>query len=440
MTVPFLPEVEAAVLGSCLGSLKRAQTALASLRNDDVYSPGHSAVLRALRVLAQAGARPDRASVLAEVTRAGSLGMLEGGAAFLQRLEAAAEPMSLDHHCRLLRDASARRAVMAVCSEAIEAAKRGDAATSLVERLASEAVRISTGKADDLTQIGAVLPGVLADLDRRAQSNAEGRAVTGVRTGVTQIDEMTTGFQPEWLVVIAALPGGGKSALAVQTALTLCLEDGGTALVFNTEMSRAELAERTLAHVGRMNTMLLRRGQVTLEDKERLKRVADRIGKTRLYLETDTLDYDDIRGKARAWRAKHPTDRGLVVVDYIQMLEADSDVREDDVKRIKRMANGFKRLAKELKVPIIMVSQLNRVGAKNIDGPTMHDLEGSSAIEKAADVIFLGHNPGQTEDGPVQWLCPKFRHGRAYKCNAWWTGRHLRFSDTEPDRRPGDEQ
>lgn len=427
---PHRIEAERAVLGAAMASGKRAQALPFELQRDDFFLPAHREIYEAIAALAKAGKRADRVSLGVEMERRRTIPKLEGGTAYLAELESAGDRFGWDQHVRLIRDASSLRAIMAACGEAAARAAGNDDAAAIVEELGRRLVQIATHQADDLTPLGSVMPAVLEAIERRAR---EKRAVTGVRLGVEDIDNVTTGFQPGNLVTIAALTGAGKTAAAMQAAINLALRDGGTVLAFNLEMTRMELAERILVHEARMDSAQVRRGDVDYAGfKNQLQPTANRLAEASIFLEDNVFGLADLMTKARIWRSRFPERKGLVIVDFVQLVQSGEGARDGRARQLGLVAQALKRLAKELAVPVIMVSQLNRVAAKSGEEPTIADLKDSSEIEQLSDVVILCHNGSQTADGPVTMIVGKNRHGQRARVTVRWIGRFYRFEDDIP--------
>lgn len=425
-TLPHSVETERAVLGAAISSAKRAQALPFALRGDDFLLPAHRDVFEAIVFLAKAGKRADSVSLGAELRRRNAVPRLEGGLAYVGTLEAAGDRFGWDQHVKSLQQLAALRGIIAACSEASARAYGMGDAREVADQLGRDLVKIATGSGDDLTPIGDVMPEVLAAIEERARTK---RKVTGARTGINEVDVMTTGFQPGNLVGVAALTGAGKTALAMQTAINVAL-DGGTVLAINLEMTRAELAERVLVHQARIDSDRVRRGEVDYgEFKNTLQPHANRIAETSIFLEDAVFSLADITTKARVWRARHPDKRGLLIVDFLQLVHHEAGSKDGRARQIGIIAETLKKLAKELGVPVLMVSQLNRVAAKSGEEPSIADLKESSSIEQACDVIILGHNPSQTDDGPITLILGKNRHGKRGRVQVRWIARWYRFED-----------
>jgi replicative DNA helicase len=286
------------------------------------------------------------------------------------------------------------------------------------------------GGGGEIARFGDLSERVLEAIRTRAQP--DGR-VRGARTGLGALDEATGGLQPGWLVIVAAETGGGKTALAMQTAINVVL-DGGTALACNLEMTREELAERAIVHFGEINSQLVRLGRVDEVDVwPRAVRAADRLAQTHFYLDDSATTMPAIAARARRWRARHREIDGILVVDFVQLIRSSFVKGQTRAQEVGLIAQDLKALAKELRVPIMLVSQLNRAGLK-AGRPSKSDLKESGDLENAADLILLPYHHGDA-DGEVQIIVDKFRHGQCFVVDARWIGRHFAFTNMDDERR-----
>lgn len=220
-----------------------------------------------------------------------------------------------------------------------------------------------------------------------------------------------------------------NTALAMQAAINVVLA-GGTALACNLEMTKSELAERALVHVAEINSQLVRTGQIQLDDWPKMHDAARKLYETRFYFEDATTSVASISSKARLWRSRNRGMLGLLVVDFVQLIRGAREKGQSRAQEVGIIAQDLKALAKELGVPVILISQLNRAGVK-ADRPSKSDLKESGDLENAADLILLPWNKNETSDGDVAIIVDKFRSGERITIPARWVGRHYRFADSE---------
>lgn len=242
-----------------------------------------------------------------------------------------------------------------------------------------------------------------------------------------------TGLHPGNLVVLAGRPAMGKTTLGVNIAENVAI-NGGTALVFSLEMPSDDLAERSIARAGGINTQALREGRLTAEDYERLSAALAKLNGTRLIIDEDAATGTVAQIRRKALRVKREGGLSLVVIDYLQLMRGDGGNRNEEIGGITR---GLKLLAKELHVPIVLLSQLNRgVEDRTDKRPMMSDLRESGAIEQDADVILMAYrddyyNPNSTFKGYAEILIRKQRMGPIGTVPLIFQGEYSRFCDAD---------
>ncbi|KPK82691.1 MAG: hypothetical protein AMJ81_09495, partial [Phycisphaerae bacterium SM23_33] len=236
-------------------------------------------------------------------------------------------------------------------------------------------------------------------------SNADGSMVTGVATGYYKLDELTSGLQNGEMIVVASRPSMGKTALACNMAEYMAVEDGRPVLLFSLEMSKEQLAQRFLCARSRYNSQKLRRGNISPEDWTRLQMAAGDLEKAPIFID-DSADLNILRLRAKARRMKASHDIQCIFADYLQLMAPMSQGRNDSrQQQIAEMSRGLKALARELKTPVVVLSQLNR-GPEDREGhrPRMSDLRESGAIEQDADVVILLHREDYYHRGEAEYV------------------------------------
>ncbi len=260
-------------------------------------------------------------------------------------------------------------------------------------------------------------------------------AVTGVPTGFTDLDEKTSGLQPGDLVIIAGRPSMGKTALALNITEHVALNTKMPVAVFSMEMGASQLALRMIGSVGRLDQHKLRTGRLAAEDWEKLSAALGRLSDAPILIdETPALNAIEVRARARRL-AKTYGKLGLVVVDYLQLMQA-STQGENRATEISEISRAMKSLAKELKVPVVALSQLNRsLEQRPNKRPVMSDLRESGAIEQDADVILFiyrdeVYNPDTQDKGIAEIIIGKQRNGPIGTVRLTFLGEHTRFENS----------
>ncbi len=278
---------------------------------------------------------------------------------------------------------------------------------------------------------GEYLPGFLEELERR---NDNPGGVNGVPFGIHALDEMTAGFQKNDMILIAARPGMGKSIAAMTIIESLTIKNNGRGLLFSLEMSGEQLVERMVSSIGGVDNDKLRTSDLSDDEWARVAAATGKIQESRLVIdETAGLTVADIRTRAKRLHAKEPLD--IIVVDYLQLIDGGGG---DNMNlSVSRISAGLTRLAKELNVPVVALSQLNRsLESRTNKRPIKSDLRESGSLEQdAALIIFLYRDDAYNEDSPdkgtVELILDKNRHGKTGTAYAGFVGRHYKFTNIE---------
>jgi replicative DNA helicase len=310
---------------------------------------------------------------------------------------------------------------------------RGRPASELVDeaerRVFEIAERGSRGKSGFIA-IKDVLPQTIDRLDLLHQTPGE---IRGVPTGFTQLDRKTTGFQAGDLIVIAGRPSMGKTTLAVNIAENAAIAKGVPSAIFSMEMSAEQLTLRLISSLGRVNQTHLRTGNFSEEDWSRIQGAMAQLSTAPLYVdETPALTPTEVRARARRLKREHGL--GLIVVDYLQLMQV-SGTKENRATEISEISRSLKALAKELKVPVVALSQLNRAVEQRTDKkPVMSDLRESGAIEQDSDLILLiyreeVYDPNTTRRGIADIIIAKQRNGPIGEVQLTFLGEYTRFEN-----------
>jgi replicative DNA helicase len=426
-------DAEQAVLGGMLLSADAIDDVLAVLKAEQFAAPKHETIFRAIVHVYGKGDPVDPITVADELTKRGEINKV-GGVAYLHALvqmipiAANAEYYAgIVHEKAVLRglaQAGQRITTLAYAQEGELADICNEAQTAVYT-----ATEVSKAEEEDIP-LGDVMEGMLDELERIQNHKGE---VTGVPTGLRDFDSLTGGLQPGQLIVIAARPAMGKTTLAIDFARCCSIKHGRPSQFFSLEMGRNEVAMRINSAEARVGLHHMRLGTMTDDDWTRLARRMPDIQASPLYIDDSpniTLNY--IRARARKRKAKNGLD--LIVVDYIQLMESDtrSENRQQEVSKISR---NLKLLAKELEVPVIALSQLNRGPEQRTDKkPVISDLRESGAIEQDADMVILLHREDAYEKespraGEADLIVAKHRNGPTATITAAFQGHYSRFVD-----------
>lgn len=443
--LPHSLEAERSVLGSILIKPSVLDSVGLELQVDDFFLPAHREIFDAMLAVARRDRSVDVLTMADELQARNMLKRLDGGVAYLSQVtNETPTAENVAHYVAIVKERSQLRRIIAACLETTSRAYGNIDVATLLDEHAGQVLKISTGLGSDLAPVSELTEPLMEEFERRfLKSKAGESSVTGIRTGITRLDVITAGLQPEQVVTIAGDTGGGKTALAMQIA-TLCAEDPeGVAIVFNLEMSRAELGEREFVHVSKINSQKLKHGALDPDDFKKLHGTKQRIDALPLYLEKRVDSMRLIEARCRRLRAKFPNKKKVIgVLDTLQLM-GNSGPKDNRAREIGMISKWVKRMAAQLSMTWIMVSQLNREGAKakkdkdgNVLPPTIHDLKESGDIEQDSDIILLTHNPDDVADGDMDLYLAKHRNGRRARLRVHWCGKRYRFSDPEVDMGP----
>jgi replicative DNA helicase len=452
-TPPQNLDAERSALGGVLIKPSAIDDLLTSLIADDFFVPAHREVFEAMLALDQRRQPIDIISLADELKLRGALPRLEGGESFLVGLaNGVPTAENIEHYVRLVKEKATLRRLIATCAE-VQSRAYGefgnyeeflDEAENAVFKVAQQT------RKDSYSTVGEMMSEVLESIEERARERKE---ITGVPTGFTKFDHMTAGLQPENLIVVAARPGVGKTSWAVNVAMNAALLHQMPVLIFSLEMSKFELMERMLSGEARIDSVRLKRGQIEYSDwKNRIYPAGNRIAQAPILIDdSGAPSILDIRAKSRRFRSDiryfPPQDGdgrkpqlGLIVVDYLQLARGATGRRDDSREReIADISRGLKALAKDLKIPIIAVSQLNRSLEKREDKrPQLSDLRESGAIEQDADMIIFIHrddmfNFESAEKGKAELIVGKHRHGPTGSVSLTFIREYTRFENYADD-------
>ena len=434
-TPPHSVEAEQAVLGGLMLDSNAWDAVADIVTAGDFYRRDHRLIFEAIAEVAETRGSCDAVTVSEHLERKGRLEEI-GGLAYLGTIARDTPSASnVRAYAEIIRERSILRQLVAAGGEIAAAAtdSRGRPASEIVDeaerRVFEIAERGSRGKSGFIA-IRDVLPQTIDRLDLLHQTPGE---IRGVPSGFTQLDKKTTGFQAGDLVVIAGRPSMGKTTLAVNIAENAAIAKGVPAAIFSMEMSAEQLTLRLISSLGRVNQSHLRTGNFSEEDWSRIQGAMAQLSNAPLYVdETPALTPTEVRARAR--RLKRERGLGLIVVDYLQLMQV-SGTKENRATEISEISRSLKALAKELQVPVIALSQLNRAVEQRTDKkPVMSDLRESGAIEQDSDVILLiyreeVYDPNTTRRGVADIIIAKQRNGPIGEVQLTFLGEYTRFEN-----------
>jgi replicative DNA helicase len=411
---PQSVEAEEAVLGGILLDNRALDRANEILTHEDFYRESHRRIFRALNDLDERRERADVITLTECLKRRGDLEAVGGAAQVAELVERIATAANVELYARIVKDKSILRSLMEAGTDIASTAAAG---TGDVEQFLDDAERrIFEISERRVKQAFTRIESIIVDSIKTIEALYERKeAVTGVPTGFFEIDRLTSGLQPAELIIIAGRPSMGKSALATNIAQHAAAATGKPVAMFSLEMSKESLVMRMLCSEARVDSTKVRTGYLADQDFPRLAMAAGRLADLPFYIDdSPAISVLELRAKAR--RLMRESGLGLVIVDYLQLMRAHKDVdnREQEISLVSR---SLKALAKELSIPVIALSQLNRAVEQRADKrPLMADLRESGAIEQDADVIAFiyrddFYNRVSPEEGIAEIIIAKQRNG-----------------------------
>ena len=422
------------MLGAVLLSEEAVNEVMDRIHPEDFYIPAHQAIFESMRELFDSNQAIDAVTVSEVLRRKGELEKV-GGVAYLTRLvDIVPSTSNIIYYAGIVEEHAKRRELIRAGSAVTDVAFDIDEEIVTVLDRAEQAVLGVAEKrsAQTLLEVGPLFGEVLERIEALEELGAD---MTGLATGFVDLDKKLAGLQPANLVVIAARPAMGKSSLATGIAINAALLNEPVAL-FSLEMSKEEIVQRILSSVGKVDSMKLRSGQLG-PLWQRVVDAAGKMYKAPIYIDdSPVVTVTDIRAKCR--RLKRKTGLSLVVVDYLQLMQATN--RENRQQEISEITRNLKNLARELEVPIIAVSQLNRsLESREDKRPRLADLRESGAIEQDADVVMFiyrheyYHPEDQDKRGIAEVIVAKHRAGSTGPIELTFQPEFTRFANLGRD-------
>ena len=431
-----MAEAEQCVLGSLMTTPSLMGDVASILNASDFYRGAHQEIYETLRRLSDEGHPTSRSAVHADMANRQVLER-NGGPAYLITLTEAAQSSHALYFAQIVREQAIRRRLHAYHSEGL--ARIFDGSTPELEKLLDGAQNGLDEVADERASSDVVTAedSLLATIDLMEELSKRDGGVTGVPTGFADLDDRTSGLHPGQMIVIAARPGIGKSTLGLDIARSAAIHNGRSTAIFTLEMSHEEITMRLISAEARVPLNKVRSGKLDDNDWARISRKMPAITEAPLFIDdSPNLTMNEIKTKARRIKQRFGLD--LIVIDYLQLMVGDgrSESRQQEVSAMSR---ACKLLAKELGLPVIVMSQLNRGSTQRADKrPQTSDLRESGAIEQDADMIILLHREEETDPdsprvGEADFIIGKQRNGPTGVITVAFQGHYSRFVDMQRD-------
>jgi replicative DNA helicase len=424
---------EKAVLSAILLDNNVIHTIVTELREEDFYHPAHQLLYHSMVRLKDENQPVDLTTLAAHLQAEGILEAVGGVVTLAEIADYEATPANAMHYARIIRDKSIKRNIITVASDIVGLGyDQTESADKLLDSAESRIFALSEEQAKSaLSSLNVEMHDAMNHIDMLMNRSGE---LTGLSTGYTKLDEMTGGVQPGDLLILAARPSMGKTALALNIARNAAMDYGKKVAVFSLEMTTRSLVMRMLSTEAQADFSTFRTGMISTEVHSRIVAAAGRLAEASIWIDdTGAATVLEMRAKSRRLHAQYGLD--LVVVDYLQLAHGDGRTasREQEISEISR---GLKGLAKELNVPVIALSQLNRgpETRKEDKRPMLADLRESGAIEQDADVIAfiyrdVVYNKETEYENLAELIIAKQRNGPTGTVKLEFEGRYAQFRD-----------
>ena len=443
---PHSAKAEQSVLGGLLLDNHAWEKIADLIGEGDFYRYDHRLIWRAIAKLIDGGRPADVITVSERLESTNELSEV-GGLAYLATLaQNTPSAANIRRYGEIVRERSVMRQLVTVGTEIVESAfhPMGRDAAQLLDEAEGKVFKIaeSTAKSE---QGFLAMPEILAEVTDKIDllySRDNPDEVTGVPTGFIDLDEKTSGLQPGDLIIVAGRPSMGKTAFSMNLAENVAIHTGLPVAVFSMEMPAAQLATRMLGSVGRLDQHKLRTARFNDDDWDRFGKAVGVLAETKIHIdETPGLTALELRARTRRLARQYGGKLGLVVIDYLQLMSGSAHATQQNrTAEISEISRSLKSLARELSVPVIALSQLNRsVEQRPNKRPMMSDLRESGAIEQDADLIIFMYrdeyyNPDSPDKGLAEVIIGKHRNGPTGIVRLTFMGQFSRFENAAPGR------
>ncbi|WP_299052921.1 replicative DNA helicase [uncultured Polaribacter sp.] len=439
---PQAVELEEAVLGAMMIDKKGIDDVIDVLSSDAFYDQKHQEIYAAIYQLFQNSEPIDLLTVSNLLKKNGKLDFVGGDFSLIRLTQKVASSAHIEFHARIILQKYIQRKLISISSEIIENAY--DEGTDVFDLLDDAEAKLFEVTQGNLKKSSEPAGSLVKQALKKIQEIGNQEGMSGLATGFTKLDALTSGWQPSDLVIIAARPGMGKTAFVISMAKNMAIDFNHGVAVFSLEMSSVQLITRMISSETGLTSEKLRKGNLEPHEWEQLNVKVKKLSDAPIFIDdTPSLSVFDLRAKARRLVSQHNVK--IIVIDYLQLMTAGGKAGGNREQEISMISRNLKALAKELEVPVIALSQLSRAvetrgGSKR---PLLSDLRESGAIEQDADIVSFIFRPeyyGMTEwdddehtpcEGQGEFIVAKHRNGGLDNIRLKFTGHLAKFSDLE---------
>jgi len=434
---PQAVDLEAAVLGAMLLEKEAIAKAIEVLDDTAFYRPAHQLIFQAMERLFERGEPVDVLTLIEELRRRGDLEKAGGEYAVSELTTKVTTGANIEYHAHIVLERALMRQLISSSSEVINRAyTETEDALDLLDEAEQRIFKISEQRMRK--SFVSMNTAVHSTMELLESIHGKHSGITGVPSGFTELDNLTGGFQKSDLIIVAGRPSQGKTALVLSVARNASVLHNVGIGFFSLEMSTQQLVMRLICAEARVDAHSVRTGRLPDDEWRKLSTSVGRLYKAKIFIDdTPALGVLELRAKARRLKAEHNV--GLIVLDYLQLMQGPRNIqsREQEISTISR---SLKALSKELEIPVIALSQLNRaVEARSDKRPVLADLRESGAIEQDADVVIFVHRPemfgiekdedGEPTEGLAELILGKQRNGPTGKVKLAFVKQYARFEN-----------
>lgn len=428
-------EAEQSVLGGVLIDNQAFHKVVDIVSPEDFYRPANAKIYAAMCELATKSEPIDIVTLTAKLKQMEIFEEIGGASYVAEILERVPTAINVEYHAKLVTDQAVKRRLVSTCNTIGQRGlEPGETTEELLDYAEKEIFSLTSSKrsARSMAPVKDIVRGAIMELEKRFENQDQ---LTGVPSGYIELDKMLSGFQKSDLVIIACRPSMGKTSFSLGVTRHAAVQAKAPVVFFSLEMAKEQIVARLLAAEAKVDAQRLRTGKLTEQDWARIMRAAGQLAEAKIYIDdTPALTVLEMRGKARRLKAELG-EIGMVIVDYLQIMGTKNTVsRENAISEISR---SLKALAKELNVPVLALSQLNRgIEQRQDKRPMMSDLRESGAIEQDADVIIFIHR--EDVDGAAansgmasvaEFIVGKHRNGPRGNVKVAWLGHYATFEN-----------
>ncbi len=435
--MPFSREAEQSVVGAMLLDIECIPDVIGICKADDFYIERNKELFLAVLDLYNMGKPIDIVTIKEQLTLRGSFDAIGGLPFVMETMNIVPTTRNAKHYAEIVAEKATLRRLIKVSERSLEQCYTGNEdAETILGQTEQAIIDIS----QDKNSKGPVHISAYIDqsVERLAELSENNKDVTGVSTGFIDVDKRTAGLHGSELILIAARPGMGKTSFALNIAQNAAVQSGITVAVFNLEMPGLQLASRMISSEAMVNSEALKKGNIRDEDWEKIGEAVDVLSNAPIYID-DTSSITVAEICARCRKLKIEKNLGMVVIDYIQLISSkgSGSTREQEVAEISR---SLKILAKDLGIPVIALSQLNRsVEKRDVKEPALSDLRESGSIEQDADMVMFLYREGYynedaEEPNKTKCIFAKHRNGETGYEFLTWLGEYTKFSNWSGNR------